>query len=645
MRPDLERRVRQLADAVKHRGPDSDGVWVAPENPVALGHRRLSIIDLSPAGQQPMCSHAGEHQLVFNGEVYNFAVLRQELDCGRQREWRGHSDSEVMLEAVATWGLDAALEKMNGMFAFACYDRRAATLSLVRDRLGVKPLYVGRGRDGTLLFGSEARALARDEHFEARLNRVALPSYFAYGYFPHHHCVYESAVSLAPGSTVTFAADATRIDWNGFLSAAQGNPDGPFDLRGAGWHYRTFWSSTESWSRGLAAPFRGTFDEAVEAGESLLRDAIAIRMVADVPLGALLSGGIDSSLVVALMQQRSGRPIRTFSIGFDVAEFDESRHAEAIARHLGTEHTTLSVSRKEALEVASRVGALLDEPLADASFVPTYLVSALTRQHVTVAMTGDGGDEFFGGYWRYRALDRLGPVYHTPEFLRSVIRAVASRLTVRRPTSGKWRRGWFRFARLLQLASRSDFSRAYDDATSLPCSGRLVFQRGEDLRKHRRVPGLNLHLGEEMMRFDVLNVLPDDLLVKMDRASMAVGLECREPLLDFRLHDFAATLPLSYKLELKGGKRLLRNMVARHLPREIMERPKQGFTPPLAQWMRSELKTCVAEALFDGSADDIVVRDAVERLWTEHQTAKWDHSESLWRVFVLKQWLAAHRWS
>lgn len=645
MRPDLEWRVRQLADALKHRGPDSDGLWVAAGDPVALGHRRLSIIDLSPAGHQPMGSHSGDHQLAFNGEIYNFATLREDLERNRPREWRGHSDTEVMVEAVAQWGLDAALERMNGMFAFACHDRRAATLSLARDRLGVKPLYVGRGRDGVVLFSSEARALARDEHFDARLNREALPSYFAFGYFPRHACVYESAVSLAPGSAVTFAADATRIDWDGFLCAAQENPDGPFDLRGTGWHYRTFWSAAESWARGLAAPFRGTFAEAVEVGESLLGDAVAIRMVADVPLGALLSGGVDSSLVVALMQQRSGQPIRTFSIGFDVAEFDESHHAEAIARHLGTAHTTLSVRREEAVEVASRVGTLLDEPLADASFVPTYLVSALTRQHVTVAMTGDGGDEFFGGYWRYRSLSRLASVYRAPAFLRSALRAAASRLAVRRPASGQWRRSWFRLARLLQLASQPDFSRAYDDATSLPRAEQLVYGRGAELRKHRTVPGLDLHLGEEMMRFDVLNVLPDDLLVKMDRASMAVGLECREPLLDFRLHDFAATLPLSYKLERHGGKRLLRSMVAKHIPREIMERPKQGFTPPLAQWMRSGLKACVAEALFDGSADDIVARGEVERLWAEHQTAKWDHSEALWRVFVLKQWLAAHRWS
>ena len=644
----LDERIAGMVEAQNRRGPDGAGQWLSRTAPVALGHRRLAIIDLSAAGHQPMTSVGGRHVITYNGELYNFTELRHELDTSDTIAWRGHSDTEVMIESVARWGIVRAVSRFNGMFAFALWDAARQTVSLVRDRFGVKPLLVARSGDGAVIFGSEARALAADPLFPAKLNREAVRRFLGCGYVPHRRCIYCDAVCLAPGSLVTFAADATEIDWLAFQLAAESNPDGPFDLAGRGWHYRTYWSAEESQRRGQGEPFRGDFGEAVTEGERLLSDAVRRRMVADVPLGALLSGGVDSSLVVALMQRHSTQRVRTFSIGFSDESFDESRHAQAVAGHVGTEHMTLQVGRDEAMQVISRLGTLLDEPLADPSFIPTYLVSQLTRRHVTVAMTGDGGDEFFGGYWRYRYFRAVWLAYAMPAVLRRAVDTLARRLEVQPPVGRGPRWVYFRLLRLCRLAAQRDFAAAYryGTAMTLPVT-RLLRDDAVDILAGYRIPDkLRLDPAELMMLFDILNYLPDDLLVKVDRASMAVSLECREPLLDYRLHEFSCRLPLGFKLEHSVGKRLLREVLYRHVPRSLVDRPKKGFGVPLERWLRQDLKACVEETLFSGDrADSLFVASGLRELWDEHQTGRKNHKSALWKTFVLKRWLADHRWT
>lgn len=641
-------RAEAMAAALAHRGPDAAGAWSSPRAPVAFGHRRLAIIDLSPAGCQPMASADGSRVIAYNGELYGHEELRAAFPPGTAPRWRGHSDTEVMVEAIVQWGLAGAVPRFNGMFAFALWDESDRTVSLVRDRLGVKPLFLGRAGDGALLFASEMRGVAADARFPAELDRAALPSYFAYGYLPRTRCMYRDALAVAPGAILTLVADAAEVDWPALLAVAKSNPDGPFDLRGEGWHYRTYWSAADSWRRGRQTPFAGDLAEAVAEAEPLLADAVRRRMVSDVPLGALLSGGVDSSLVVALMQRQSVQRVRTFSIGFDDEVFDESGHAEAVARHLGTEHTTLRVGRDEALRVAGGIGRLLDEPLADSSFIPTYLVSELTRRHVTVAMTGDGGDEFFGGYWRYRDFRWLRGAYAVPRVLRRAADGLARRVEIQPPPGRGPRWLWYRAIRLLRLAAQDDFAEAYRYATTTTFPGRALLRTWEEreVARFRTPGGPTLDLAELMMHWDAVTVLPDDLLVKVDRASMAVSLECREPLLDYRLHEFSARLPLGFKLERAAGKRLLREVLYRHVPRTLVDRPKQGFSVPLQRWLRGDLRACVEQTLFDGGrSDELFHQAALRRAWQLHQAGRADQRGVIWRVFVLKQWLAHHRWN
>ena len=645
---ELRGRTQAMTDRIRYRGPNDAGLWSQATCRVVLGHRRLSIIDLSPAGHQPMPSGRGDQVIAFNGEVYNFPAIRQEIEAGEAVAWRGHSDTEVMVEAVSRWGIHAALRRFNGMFALAVVDTGTGRLTLARDRFGVKPLYVGRSGDGALLFCSEAGGLAADPQFPAHLNRGALAGFFAHGYIARSQCIYADMFALAPGSWLELAADAAVVDWADLLASARQYPEGPFDLTGLGWRYRSYWSAQESFLAGEAAPFFGSFDDAIERLELLLDDAVQQRMVADVPLGALLSGGVDSSLVVALMQRRSSRKVRTFSIGFEDSGFDESGHAEAVARHLGTDHTTLRIGSEEAVRAAAAIGKLQDEPLADSSFVPTYVVSELTRRHVTVAMTGDGGDELFGGYWRYREFRRLGLAYKLPSWLRRAGDSVGQAMETPMPQGRGMGWAWYRAARLLRLSAQPDFTAAYRYATtSVMTPEHLLI--GYTPLPPPRSPVLTSHnrdAGRWMMHHDVLRYLPDNLLVKMDRASMRVSLETREPLLDYRLHELATQLPVGFMLEPGAGKRILREVLYRHVPRELIDRPKQGFAVPLQRWLREDLRACVEQALFSPSAADELLRmEEIRRLWGEHQEGRWNHSGVIWTTFVLKQWLAKNRWN
>ncbi len=630
---ELQARARVMAGRLHHRGPDDTGAWVDPQLGLGLAHARLSILDLSPEGHQPMASSCGRYLMVFNGEVYNHIELRRELEREGVRHWRGHSDTEVMLAAIASWGLPAALKRFVGMFAFALWDRETRRLSLARDRMGEKPLYYGRqGR--LFLFGSELKALRAHPGFGAGVDRNALGQMLRFAYVPSPHSIYEGIRKLPAGCYLT-------------LDPAADSDPAPV----------AYWSVREAAERGQADPFRGSEAEALDELERLLGVAVGLQMIADVPLGAFLSGGIDSSTIVALMQAQSARPVKTFSIGFWEQSFNEAEHAKAVAVHLGTEHTELYVTPQQALDVIPRLPELYDEPFADSSQVPTFLVSQLAREHVTVSLSGDAGDELFGGYNRYfwavqiwRKLGRL------PAPLR---RLMAGAITSVSPAA------WDRLFGTLQpilpgrlnqpnpgdklhkLAGNLTIGRMqqvypglvtfWDDIPALVPGGRQghsLVDRPEDW------PGLE-SFQHQMMCLDALTYLPDDILVKVDRAAMGVSLETRVPLLDHRVVEFAWRLPLDMKIRGEERKYLLRQLLYRHVPRELIDRPKMGFGIPLGEWLRGPLRDW-GEALIEPSRlrnEGWLDPDPVHALWNEHLSGQRNWSYHLWNVLVFQAWL------
>ncbi len=630
---ELQARARVMAGRLHHRGPDDTGAWVDPQLGLGLAHARLSILDLSPEGHQPMASSCGRYLMVFNGEVYNHIELRRELEREGVRHWRGHSDTEVMLAAIASWGLPAALKRFVGMFAFALWDRETRRLSLARDRMGEKPLYYGRqGR--LFLFGSELKALRAHPGFGAGVDRNALGQMLRFAYVPSPHSIYEGIRKLPAGCYLT-------------LDPAADSDPAPV----------AYWSVREAAERGQADPFRGSEAEALDELERLLGEAIGLQMIADVPLGAFLSGGIDSSTIVALMQAQSARPVKTFSIGFWEQSFNEAEHAKAVAVHLGTEHTELYVTPQQALDVIPRLPELYDEPFADSSQVPTFLVSQLAREHVTVSLSGDAGDELFGGYNRYfwavqiwRKLGRL------PAPLR---RLMAGAITSVSPAA------WDRLFGTLQpilpgrlnqpnpgdklhkLAGNLTIQAMqqvypglvtfWDDIPALVPGGRQghsLVDRPEDW------PGLE-SFQHQMMCLDALTYLPDDILVKVDRAAMGVSLETRVPLLDHRVVEFAWRLPLDMKIRGEERKYLLRQLLYRHVPRELIDRPKMGFGIPLGEWLRGPLRDW-GEALIEPSRlrnEGWLDPDPVHALWNEHLCGQRNWSYHLWNVLVFQAWL------
>lgn len=624
--------LERMGSAVRHRGPDDSGTWMDPSAGIALTFRRLSILDLSPLGHQPMESVSGRYVLMFNGEVYNFAELRAELTA-LGHGFRGQSDTEVMLAAVTQWGVRPAIERFNGMFAIVLWDREDRVLYFARDRAGKKPLYYGTC-NGVFLYGSELKALLAHPLFEPRIDHGAIALYLRYAYVPGPYSVYEGIRKLRPGTIL-------RVD---------GRTE-PEEIE--------YWSLRDVAERGVRNPFRGTETEAIREVEALLTDAVAKRMIADVPLGAFLSGGIDSSLIVSLMQASSSRPVRTFSIGFHEQAYDEAKHAKAVAAHLGTDHTELYASPQEVLDVVPLLPKIYDEPFGDSSGIPTYLVSKLAREHVTVALTGDAGDESFGGYNRHVwGHERWGSIARIPRSLR---RLAARGLELLSPDA--WERlgssgilpkrlrvrtlgvKAHKVARTLALGSGDDMY--IDLVTYWRDAGKLARGATEppvlltDRSRWARVDGL----AERMMFLDMATYLPDEILVKVDRATMRASLEGRAPFLDYRLIELAWTLPVSMKIRDGRGKWLLRQLLYKYVPEALVERPKMGFAVPVDEWLRGPLRGW-AEALLDerrlreeGLLDPIMVRSA----WNEHLRGAKPCQDQLWNVLMLQAWLDEYR--
>jgi len=628
-----------MSDAIAHRGPDASGVWIDAEAGIGLGHRRLSIVDLSPAGAQPMMSADGRWIIVYNGEVYNAAELRAHAALSGVA-WRGHSDTEAIVETVARRGLDATLAELNGMFAFAILDRSRRELHLVRDRLGIKPLFWSID-GGRLLFASELKAFTALNCVDGigfsrpTIEEASVASFLRFGYVPAPHSIYRGVAKLEPGSIMTIAID----------NLGPGYEPQP----------RRYWSMREVAYRGLTSPLDVSDEEATERLATLLQDAVSRQMMGDVPIGAFLSGGIDSSTVAALMVRAGQGPVRTFAIGFPDLGFDESTHAAAVAAHLGTIHTRLEVSAAEALSVIPLLADMYDEPFADSSQIPTHLVSKLTRGYVTVALSGDGGDELFAGYNRYLMAERFAhTVARAPVALRQRMGTLLGAIPIawvdraaglapakwRPPQAGDKLR---KFASVLSLDEQAfywrlvsqcpDPARLMPDVTEYPLPAWPC--------DHRNTPMAQL---DGMQCLDTVTYLPDDILQKVDRASMSVALEARPPLLDHRVVEFAWTLPRRFKIRDGETKWLLRRVLDRHVPRELVDRPKMGFGIPLADWLRGPLRAWADDLLDRNRLGGGLINTAVsQQMWAEHLSGRRNWGYALWTLLMFEAW--RRRWA
>lgn len=604
VRGDVQAILASMGRSLRHRGPDHSALWVDSEVQVGFSHNRLAIVDISDAGNQPMRSQSGRFVIIYNGEIYNHLEIRRELEVSSSGiTWNGHSDTETLLAAIEFWGIRGALDRAVGMFAFALWDRRERKLILARDRLGEKPLYYGRQKlGGPFLFASELKAFRRHPEFRPDVDRGSLALLLRNKYIPAPFSIYRGIAKLPPGSIVTVALQS-------------GDPE-----------IETYWSATAVAEAGISDPVDCTDRETTDKLEQLLQQAVKGQMVADVGLGAFLSGGIDSSVVVALMQKSSPRAIRTFTIGFDDDDYNEAENAKAIARHLGTDHTELYVAPDEARSVISKLPTIYDEPFGDASQIPTYLVSALARQHVTVALSGDGGDELFGGYTRYlRAAKLWNATRSIPKPLRNLSRSVLTAA------------GWKHRSRFLDC----------DSDLALYRSLLSLWQNPADIIAGAEEPGFNQPLGnctglpiERMMATDLVGYLPNDILVKVDRAAMAASLETRVPFLDHRVVEFAWRIPLRQKIRRGERKWILRQLLYRHVPRELVERPKKGFGVPLDKWLRGPLRDW-AETLLDERRlreQGLFDPQPIRSLWHRHLAGA-NEQYRLWTILMIQSWL------
>ena len=620
-----------MIETVRHRGPDAGDVWVEGEGGVALGQRRLAIIDLSPGGAQPMHSADRRHVITFNGEIYNYRDISRELEAAG-RPMRSDSDTEVLLEACALWGVEAALERTIGMFAFALWDRKTRTLTLARDRLGIKPLYYAASAD-RVLFASQLKAFRAVPDWKPTIDDDAVVGYLRHAYIAQPRTIYREAEKLAPGHILTFRKGTAA------------KPKCFWDLRGV---------AVSGQRRNDPVP---DADEAVERLDALLRDSVKLRMIADVPLGAFLSGGIDSSTVVALMQAQSARPIKTFSIGFHESGYNEADCAKKVAAHLGTDHTEFYVEPRHALDVIPRLPDWFDEPFADSSQIPTYLISELTRKHVTVALSGDGGDELFAGYNRYVWAQRLArAVQLVPRPLRgasaAALRAVApetwSRLFAFVPPSWRPALPGDKLHKAATLLDNPEPDAIYRRLVSQWEQPDAIAARGHEPLGplwDSAIAGDFPHIVPRMQFLDMVTYLPDDILTKVDRATMAVGLEGRVPLLDHRVVAYSWSLPLGFKVRAGRGKWLLRRVLDRYVPKPLIDRPKMGFGVPIDAWLRGPLRAW-AESLLAPSRLRLygfVRSEPVRQAWLEHLEGRRNWQYPLWTVLMLQAW--RERWA
>jgi len=622
-----------MVSKLNHRGPNSKGVWVDSHSGIALGHARLAILDLSVAGHQPMASACQRFVLVFNGEIYNHLVIRKNLAReGYAFSWRGHSDTETLVAAISVWGIKKTLQESSGMFALALWDRQEMSLTLARDRMGEKPVYYG-WQGNSFVFGSELDAIKAHPQFENTIDRDSLCLLLRHNTISSPHSIYKGISKLSPGTILTLNSKNNAINLD------------------------TYWTMQSVVSVGIENPFNGSHHDAVSGLESLLSSAVFDQMQSDVPLGAFLSGGIDSSTIVSLMQSQSSKKINTFSIGFSEKEYDEAQQAKAIAKHLGTEHTELYVTHSDALSVIPQLPKMFDEPFADSSQIPTYLVSQLAKQHVDVALTGDGGDELFGGYNRHVWVKSIwSKTGHLPLFVRRLILFAITSLS---PAS--WNRFFemcsavfpqryrvsqpgdkmYKLANVILAETPVEMYRNLVSHWDKPDS--IVLGSNEPnskLSDSSVLPNL-FDIEQRMMFLDTITYMPDDILTKVDRAAMAVSLETRVPMLDHRVVEFAWSLPLNFKIKNGQGKWILRELLSKYVPQELVDRPKMGFGVPLHNWLRGPLLDWSQNLL-----DPIKLRnqgyfnaEAVLQKWNEHLSGKRDWQHHLWDILMFQAWL------
>lgn len=625
--PDTEALLESMSSRMVPRGPDGSGSWVDDRAGIGFGHRRLSIIDLSEHGAQPMFSADGRWVITYNGEIYNHTDLAADLDVVGIR-LRGHSDTEILLEAIAQWGLGDTLERVEGMYAFGLWDRRDWRLTLVRDRMGEKPLYYGTLGSGEFVFGSTLDALSAHRDFDRPVDRDALALFLRYKYVPAPWSIREGIMKLEPGHLVEVERDGSV-----------GLP-------------HAYWSYFDVVQRGTT--FTGAPQDAVDELDRLLRRSVQRRLVADVPVGAFLSGGVDSSTVVAVAQQVSAEPVRTFTIGSTDREYDEASEAKAVAAHLKTQHTELVVTDADALSVVEKLGSIYDEPFADSSQVPTRLVAELARRDVTVALSGDGGDELFVGYNRYAWVPTI---WRQLERVPMPLRRAGVRVGAKVPPSF-WERAagvlpadrrprmlGLKVAKVIGVADADTSFEVYNrlvshwqDPTALVPGSREPATLHTDEARWPRTAGIVEH----MAAMDAVTYLPDDVLAKVDRASMSVSLEGRIPLLDRSVVEFAAGLPMEFKQRDGVGKWPMREVLRRYVPADLVERPKSGFGVPIESWIRGPLRNWAADHLFGGASAEFLDITAVQRAWDEHQSGRGNLAYELWDVIMFSVWAQHH---